>query len=148
MAFHFSLDVLLRMWKSREKFERLRLETLAARIQRLLHEIEAVERASREERASLASTLSEGVTASQLHFAVLCADAQRRFRNLMEKHVAELMKQREAQRKIFEHARRQRETLENLRSRKLEVYRAEEAREMQQQMDELFLSRRASTPIE
>lgn len=148
MAFHFSLDVLLRMWKSREKFERLRLETLAAKIQRLLHEIEAVERASREERRNLARTLSEGVTASQLHFALLCTDGQRRFRNLMEKQVAELMKQHEAQRKIFEHARRQCETLENLRSRKLEAYRAEEAREMQRQMDELFLSRRASTPIE
>jgi len=148
MAFHFSLEVLLRMWKSREQFERLRLETLAARIQRLRHEIEAVERASREERRNLASTLSEGVTASQLHFAVLCTDGQRRLHNLMEKQVAELAKHHEAQRKIFEHARRQRETLENLRSRKLEAYRAEEAREMQRQMDELFLARRASNQNE
>jgi len=148
MAFHFSLEVLLRMWKSREKFERLRLETLAAKIQRLRREIDAVEQASREERRNLASTLSEGVTASQLHFAVLCADGQRRFRSLMEKQVAELAKHHEAQRKIFEHARRQRETLENLRSRKLEAYRAEEAREVQQQTDELFLARRAFTQSE
>jgi len=148
MAFRFSLDALLRMWKSREKFERLRLETLAARIQLLRHAIEAVEQASREERKNLASTLSEGVTASQLQFAALCTDGQRRLRDRMEKQATELTKQHEAQRKIFEHARRQRETLENLRSRKLEAYRIEEAREVQQQMDELFLARRAFTQSE
>lgn len=148
MAFRFSLDALLRMWKSRENFERLRLEALAAKIQRLRQEIEAVERASREDRRNLASTLSEGMAASQLQFVALCAEGQRCFRDLMEKQVAELSKQHDAQRKIFEYARRQREILENLRSRKLEAYRAIEARDLQQQMDELFLARRDSTPIE
>jgi flagellar export protein FliJ len=148
MAFHFSLDAILRMWRSREKFERLRLETIAARIQRLRREIEAVEQASREDRRNLAGTLSEGMAASQLQFAALCTDEQRRFRDLMEKQFAELAKHHEIQRKIFEHARRQRETLENLRSRKLEVYRTEGARRAQQEMDELFLTRRNSMPSE
>ncbi len=148
MAFHFSLDAILRMWKSREKFERLRLETIAAKVQRLRHEIEAVEQASRDDRRNLAGTLSEGMAASQLQFAALCTDGQRRFRELMERQVAELVKQHEVQRKIFEHARRQRETLENLRSRKLDAYRAEEARQAQQEMDELFLARRNTAPSE
>ncbi|HTW23252.1 MAG TPA: flagellar FliJ family protein [Candidatus Baltobacteraceae bacterium] len=148
MAFRFSLDAVLRMWTSREKFERLRLETLTAKIQRLRHEIEAVEEASRQDRRNLVSSLSEGMIASQLQFANLCTDGHRQFRVLMERQVAELMKQHEAQRKIFEHARRQRETLENLRDRKLAVYRAEEAREAQEQMDEMFLARRFSAPNE
>ncbi len=148
MAFHFSLDAILRMWKSREKFERLRLETIAAKVQRLRHEIEAVEQASRDDQRNLAGTLSEGMAASQLQFAALCTDGQRRFRELMERQVAELVKQHEVQRKIFEHALRQRETLENLRSRKLDAYRAEEARQAQQEMDELFLARRNTAPSE
>ncbi|MGA9633066.1 MAG: flagellar FliJ family protein [Candidatus Acidiferrales bacterium] len=148
MAFHFSLDAVLRMWTSRERFERLRLEGLTAKIQRLRHEIEAVDRASREDRRNVTSLLSEGMTASQLQFTSLCTDGQRQFRVLMEKQVAELMKQHEVQRKIFEHARRQRETLESLRDRKLEAYRAAEAREIQEQMDELFLARRVSAPNE
>jgi flagellar export protein FliJ len=136
------------MWRSREKFERLRLETIAAKIQRLRREIEAVEQASRDDRRNTADALSEGMTASQLQFAALCIDGQRRFRALMEKQVAELVKQHESQRKVFDHARRQRETLENLRSRKLEEYRTEEARQAQQEMDELFLIRRNSAPNE
>ncbi|HEX4074090.1 MAG TPA: flagellar FliJ family protein [Candidatus Acidoferrales bacterium] len=148
MAFRFSLDAVLRMWKSRERFERLRLETLTAKIQRLRNEIQAVARASQQDRKNLANSLSEGMAASQLQFATLCTDGQRQFRALMEKQVAELMKQHESQRKIFERARRQRETLENLRTRKLEAYRAEEAREMQEQMDELFLVRRSATQSE
>jgi flagellar protein FliJ len=148
MAFHFSLDAVLRMWRSREKFERLRLETIAAKIQRLRQEIEAIQQASRDDRRNLAGTLSEGMAASQLQFAALCTDGQRRFRDLMEKQVAELVKQHEVQRKIFEHARRQRETLENLRSRKLDAYRADEARRAQQAMDELFLARRNATRSE
>lgn len=96
----------------------------------------------------MTGTLSEGMAASQLQFAALCADGQRRFRELMEKQVAELTKLHDAQRKIFEHARRQRETLENLCSRQLETYRMEEARKAQQQIDELFLARRDSTPSE
>ena len=148
MAFHFSLDAVLRMWKSRERFERLRLETLTAKIQRLRREIEALDEGSRQDRRNVASALSEGMIASQLQFASLCTDGQHRFRALMEKQVAELMKQHEAQRKLFEHARRQRETLESLRDHKLEIYRAEEAREIQQQMDEMFLARRSSTQNE
>jgi flagellar export protein FliJ len=148
MAFRFSLDVVLRMWRSRERFERLRLETLTAKIQRLRREIQAAERAAQEDRRNLAGTLMEGMAASQLQFASLCADGQRRFRILMENQVAELMKQHEVQRKIFEHARRQRETLENLRTRKLDAYRAEEAREIQEQTDELFLARRSRTQSE
>ena len=148
MAFHFSLDAILRMWRSREKFERLRLETLAARIDRLRHEIEAVEQASHEERRDLASVLPQGMAASQLQFATLCTDGRHRFRDLMEKQIVELEKQREIQRRIFEHARRQREILENLRGRKLDAYRAEEARQAQQEMDELFLARRNSAPSE
>jgi flagellar export protein FliJ len=148
MAFHFSLDAVLRMWKSRESFERLRLETLTAKIQRLRNEIEAVERASLEGRRKLAGVLSEGMAASQLQFVALCVDGQDRFRELMEKQVVELLKLHDVQRKIFEHARRQRETLENLRTRKFDAYRIEEAREMQQQTDELFLARRSATPSE
>lgn len=148
MAFRFSLDAVLRMWTSRERFERLRLETLTARIQRLRHEIDAVDEASRRDRRNLASSLSEGMAASQLQFASLCTDGHRQFRVLMEKQVGELLKQHEAQRKVFEHARRRREILESLRDRKLAAYRAEEAREAQQQMDEMFLARRLSSPNE
>jgi len=148
MAFHFTLEAVLRLWKSRERFERLRLEALTAKIWRLRREIEGVERASKEDRRSVATLLSEGMTASQLQFASLCADGHRQFRILLEKQVSDLMKEHGAQSRIFEHARRQREIFESVRDRKLEVYRAAEARESQEQMDELFLARRMSTQSE
>jgi flagellar export protein FliJ len=148
MAFHFSLEAVLRMWKSRESFERLRLEAITAKILRLRSEIESVEQASLKDRRNVTATLSDGMAGSQLQFVALCTEGQRRFRDLMQKQVAELMRLHEAQRKVFEHARRQRETLQNLRDHKFDAYRIEETRRAQQQMDELFLARRNSTPNE
>ncbi|HUA01636.1 MAG TPA: flagellar FliJ family protein [Candidatus Aquilonibacter sp.] len=148
MAFHFSLDALLRMWRSREKFERIRLETLATKIQRLRNEIEAAEEASLQSRRNVANSLAEGASGSQIQFAALCVDGQRRFRELMEKQIEQLTRQLEAQRKVLEHAHQQREILDNLRSRQLDAYRLEETRKMQQEVDELFLSRRGFRTID
>jgi flagellar biosynthesis chaperone FliJ len=141
MAFHFSLQVLLRLWEGRERLEHLRLEALAVKILHLRNELNAVAEDSRKNRAALANMLTEGLAGSQLHFAALCEDGRRLFCEMVGKQMTELIKQHRAQQKTFENARRQREILESLRRRKLEIYRTEEARRLQREADELYLVR-------
>lgn len=144
MPFHFSLQVLLRLRESRERLERLRLEALAVKILHLRNELNAVAEDSRKNRAALANMLTEGLAGSQLHFAVLCEDGRRLFCEMMERQITELIKQHRTQQKIYENARQQREILESLRRRKLEIYRTEEARRLQREADEMYLVRLAA----
>jgi flagellar export protein FliJ len=141
MAFQFSLDSLLRLWRGRERLERLRLVALAARILRLRHEIEQADRAASEDRANLVRLLGDGLAGSQLHFALMCDDGRRRFREFLQNQLAALEMQHQRQQRVFQEARKQREIFENLRARQLETYRAERRRREQQQVDELFLLR-------
>ncbi len=55
--------------------------------------------------------------------------------------LAELDQQRWAQAQVFFKARQNREVLENLRLRKLNLYRIEQRRHEQQELDDLFLMR-------
>lgn len=141
MAFRFSLQPILRLRASLERIEQLRMLLLAAQIARVEGEIVSlVENISAERRRRL-SSLTEGVSAAELHFE----GAREKTRANQIRALRELLdgfrRQHEKQRLVYQAARQKREILENLRKRRFEEYRREQLRREQQRLDEAFLLR-------
>lgn len=114
---------------------------LAAQIARVEGEIVSlVENISAERRRRL-SSLTEGVSAAELHFE----GAREKTRANQIRALRELLdgfrRQHEKQRLVYQAARQKREILENLRKRRFEEYRREQLRREQQRLDEAFLLR-------
>jgi len=61
----------------------------------------------------------------------------------MQRELVRLQALRDEQQKIFQQARRERETFESLRDRQLREYQREAKRGEQRQQDDLFLMRQA-----
>jgi flagellar FliJ protein len=143
MAFRFPLQAVLRLRQGYERRERLRLEALAAQIALVLSQLSVLEHQSLVARQRATQMLLEGMAGSELHFEALrsAAFAGRRV-GLLER-LAELERQHRAQQLAYQEARRQKEVIDSLRSRQLGIFRLQQARREQQQLDELFLMRQA-----
>ncbi|MGD0426568.1 MAG: flagellar export protein FliJ [Candidatus Acidiferrales bacterium] len=139
MPFHFSLQAVLRLRTSYEQMEKLRFLAAAAAVVRAREEIAALEEETRAARQSQQGRLGKGVLAGELHFAVSSEGVRVQRKRAMAARLAELEKKQEAQRQAYQAARQKREILENLRQRKWDDYRREQARREQQQVDESFL---------
>jgi flagellar export protein FliJ len=143
MAFHFSLKALLRLRESVERAELMRLQTIAAQAVQLRLEIESIDSEIRTRRQELFDHTATGISGAELHLAALseAARQQRRTQTLTKLHEVEQLRKKQQLR--YTHAHQQREILSNLRERQLAVYVREQNRREQQQVDELFLIRRA-----
>jgi flagellar export protein FliJ len=141
MAFHFSMETLLRLRHSLERKERMVLEDLARRIAAVRAEIIELQEERRAALTLQTGALKSGLNASELHFAQACeATRETRLRRLTDQLV-ELEKQYRLQQVVFLEARQKREILENLRDRQATEYRREWDRREQQGVDDLFLMR-------
>jgi flagellar export protein FliJ len=141
MAFHFSMETLLRLRHSLERKERLTLEDLARRIAAVRTEIAELQQEHRAALALQSGGLKGGLNASELHFAQACeAVREARHRSLTDRLV-ELEKQHRLQQSVFLEARQKREVLDNLRDRQESEYRRDRDRREQQDVDDLFLMR-------
>jgi flagellar export protein FliJ len=143
MAFHFSLKALLRLRESVEKAELLRLQTIAAQAVQLRLEIESIDSEIKTRRQELLDQTASGISGAELHLAALSEAARQQRRTQMLNKLNEVEQLRKKQQLRYTHAHQQREILSNLRERQLSVYVREQARREQQQIDELFLIRRA-----
>jgi flagellar export protein FliJ len=143
MAFHFSLRALLRLRESVEKAELLRLQSIAAQAVQLRLEIESIDSEIKTRRQELLDQTAGGISGAELHLAALSEAARQQRRAQMLIKLNEVEQLRKKQQLRYTHAHQQREILSNLRERQLSVYVREQARREQQQIDELFLIRRA-----
>ena len=143
MAFHFSLTALLRLRESVEKAELLRLQTIAAQAVQLRLEIESIDSEIKTRRQELLDQTAGGISGAELHLAALSEAARQQRRAQILNKLNEVEQLRKKQQLRYTHAHQQREILSNLRERQLSVYVREQARREQQQIDELFLIRRA-----
>jgi flagellar export protein FliJ len=141
LAFRFSLATLLRLWQSRERYERRKLEALAARVGALRAEMRRIELAAIETRHAAGARLGAGVPAAELHFATECQANRQEYLAKLSDRLKAAENERLAQMAIYQSAERQTKIFENLRRRQYETFRLEEARRQQKQMDELFLLR-------
>lgn len=146
MAFRFSLQALLRLRQSYERRERLLLESLAQQLAQVRHRIEALEQAGLAAQQRLVQDLEEGMAGSEIHFEAASAGARAQRHSALMRQLAELEQRHRRQQIVFRRAQQQREILENLRDRYLDVYRQTQRRREQQQLDDLFLMRRGIGP--
>jgi flagellar export protein FliJ len=141
LAFRFSLATLLRLWQSHERYERRKLEALAARVGALRAEMRRIELAAIEARRAAGERMGAGVAAAELHFAAVCQDSRQELLAQLGERLKAAEDERLAQMSVYQGVERQMKIFENLRRRQHEAFRVEETRREQQRMDEIFLLR-------
>jgi flagellar export protein FliJ len=147
MAFHFSLNGVLRLRESLEKAELQQLRAIAAAVAFSRAELDSLDKdIESAQRWTLDAAATSGLTGAELHFEVLREGVLRAVRSSLAEKLAGLQRQREEQQQRYLHARQQREILSNLYQRQLAAYRLQQARREQQRLDELFLIRTNFAP--
>jgi flagellar export protein FliJ len=142
MAFHFTLNGLLRLRQSLEKAELQRLQSIAGAVALVRAEIESIENEiSTARRQALDRVAGEGLTGAELHFEAGREDARIALHSQWLKKLAELEQKRKEQMARYIQARTQREIVSNLFQRQFAEYELEQSRRLQQRIDELFLIR-------
>ncbi|HUL15571.1 MAG TPA: flagellar FliJ family protein [Terriglobales bacterium] len=148
MAFHYKLESLLRLRRSIERQEELRLQSLSAILARLRAELRQLDEGRLAQRRSAQQSLTAGGAGSMLQFEVACDSAYLAARKSLQKKLAEAENQRAEQLKIYHEARKKSEILAALRERQQEAYILDFLRREQQRVDEAFLIRKYLNPSE
>jgi flagellar export protein FliJ len=141
MAFHFSLESVLRVRRGQERNARLKLEAIVSEQSAARAKLEEITETGIVLKRRFQDELKNILKGSELQFEVTRESNLELSRTWIRSRVAELEQQRLAQVKIFLDARRSREVLESVRLQKLELYRIESLRQEQQELDDLFLMR-------
>jgi flagellar export protein FliJ len=142
MAFHFTLESVLRFRQSLEDRELLRLQTLLARRAALLSELEQLRETAFHLQQKAGQAMLQGPTpAVEIHFATARLQGLDYRQQLLREQLRELEVSIVEQRSRFQQQRRNREVLETLRDAQLRDYRLMERRREQAQLDELHLVR-------
>ena len=145
MAFHFTLEAVLRFRLSLEDRELLRLQTLLVRRSALLHELEQLRQTSLDLQEETKRAMMQRPTpAVEIHFAMARLHGLERQQQVIREQLHELEAAIREQRSRFERERRNREALEALRDAQLRNYRLAQRRCEQVRLDELHLLRRAA----
>lgn len=142
MAFEFTLDPVLRLRKSYERLERLRLLAIAAMIVRTREEIAAAERGETKLAIARRESLARGLLAAEIQTELALEKARGRARAALLERLGSLQNLQVKQSRAFSLARTKREILERLRETKLHEFRVLEGRREQRRLDELYLLRR------
>ncbi|HTZ95470.1 MAG TPA: flagellar FliJ family protein [Terriglobales bacterium] len=142
MAFNFSLEVLLRVRQGFEHQQELLLREATCRLSSLEQQVNDVNARLADFSRRELQDLSSGVSAAELQFDLLCREALLNRRHALEIDVAKARATRDLRAAGFRQARQQREIIESLRQRQLELYRQFEARQSQRAADDMFLLRR------
>ena len=109
MAFHFTLEAVLRLRQSLEDRELLRLQTLLARRAALLHEREQTRQTGLDLQGETKRALQQQSTpAVEIHFAMARWQALERRRQVIGEQLGELESVIVEQRSLFEQQRRNR----------------------------------------
>lgn len=141
MAYHFPLEAVLRFRRSQERMERLKLEAILSELARTRALLDQVTQRFFESRRRFQKELGDTLAGSELQFEAMRGKSVASMRVSLRARLVELDKGRLAQMQQYLKARQRREILENLRHRKLDVYRIEQSHREQQQLDDLFLMR-------
>jgi flagellar export protein FliJ len=148
MPFRFSLETVLRIRKSFVRLEHLRLLALAAVVEHVRRELESHDRESEKAVQNAQRDLLIGSVAAELQFESVRRAIRLQQRFALENRLVELGHLHRKQQLILLAAQKKRDILENLRSRKLAAYHREQVRREQQRIDELFVARLFSKPVE
>jgi flagellar export protein FliJ len=142
MAFQFSLESLLRFRRSLEHQKELSVIEVNQAMASVRQQIKSLNLGLAQSDAAEEQSLGRGLSASEIHFHLLCRSALLQSRSLLEERMATLERRRSDLVQQLREARRQREAVESLRSQRFTAYRQDEVRREQRRMDDLFLLRR------
>jgi len=142
MPFHFPLAAVLRYRESIERRERLVLERIQQEIARVELQIRQIEDACSRASERRGAELARGMSAAEMQSAYEYQQALEQQGDTLRSQWLEWKKRWRQQLTAYELARRNRETLERLRAKQLEIYSREQAKRGQAIIDDLFLSRR------
>lgn len=143
MPFRFPLEAVLHFRKSVEHQQELRLRTANQLVARARHLVEQIDRCIQDLQARQAQQLNAGTTSAELQFARLGEAALRQQRHAVQSELARFEKLRDEQQKIFQLARRERETIGSLRDRQLRDYQRDTLRKEQRALVDLVLLRQS-----
>ncbi len=143
MAFRFPLEAVLHFRKSLEHQQELRLRSANQQVARARHLIEQLDHAIGQLQARQSQELGAGTTAAEMRFALERESELRQHRHNLDRELMRLETLRDQQQKIFQQARRERETFESLRDHQLHEYELASARREQRELDTMFLLRQA-----
>src|SRR5258708_4168543 len=138
MPFRFPLEAVFHFRQGLEHQQELRLRADNQQVLQVRHLIEQLDRRIEEVRYTQLQQLKAGTTA-ELRFGMLGQAAFAQQRGELERELAHLQHLRDEHQKLFEHQRRQRETLEGFRDGQLRLYERERARREQRNLDVLYL---------
>jgi flagellar export protein FliJ len=141
MAFHFALDAVLRLHHGQERMERLRLDAILSELAQARLLLDEINQISSESRRLFQRQMGETLTGAEIQFESQRVEGIKAARLSLQTRHSELEQRRTAQTQTYLQARQRREILENLRQRKLDLYRIEQSRREQQGLDDLFLMR-------
>ncbi len=145
MAFHFTLEAVLRFRQSLEDRELLRLQTLLARREAMQHELEQLRRTSLNlQEGTKEAMLQRPTPAVEIHFVIARLHGFERQQRIIREQLQDLEAAIREQRSRFERERRNREVLAAVRDTQLRDYRLAQRRREQAQLDELHLLGRAA----
>lgn len=142
MPFHFPLAAVLRYRESMEQREHLALERLQQEIARIEVRMRQIGGVRSTATQAVLAELTRGTRAADVQAAYEHQRALEQQHEALQTLLQELKKQWRQQLVIYELARRNRETVENLRQRQLDAYSREQAKHQQAVIDDLFLMRR------
>ncbi len=145
MAFRFSLQALLRLRRSYEQRERLRLLALASAIARLRTLLEEISSEQQRIFQTQQESLVAGTSGAELHLLQSSLVLQVEKQKTLQEQIRRVEQQLDAQKLAYREAQKNRKILENLRDRQLEIYELEQNRREQQALDDLFNMRRAQS---
>ena len=142
MPFQFSLQAVLHLRQGIEHQQELRLRTANQQVAKVRHLIELTDERIRMDQRQYEEALSSGTTSAELRFWGMGVESLRTQRQRMEAELKRLQTLRDQQERVFQQARRDRETIASLRDGQLLEYKQSMARREQRQADDLFLLRR------
>lgn len=142
MPFHFPLAAVLRFRESIEQREHLVLEKIQQDIVRVELRIRQAENDCSVATQSRLAELTQGTRAAVLQSAYEYQRVLEQQSEALQALLQELKTKWRQQLACYELARRNRETLEKLREKQLDVYTRAQAKREQAVIDDLFLSRR------
>ncbi|HEV2398287.1 MAG TPA: flagellar export protein FliJ [Candidatus Sulfotelmatobacter sp.] len=143
MPFHFSLQSVYQLRRSIEHQQELRLRAANQQLTKIRRLIEQNEGCIRESDASSSRELQTGTTSAELRFVATKQRVLLQRGQELQYELGRCQTARDQQQRIFEKARRERETVENLRDWQFQEFSREQSRREQRRLDELFLLRKS-----
>jgi flagellar export protein FliJ len=143
MPFRFPLEAVFHLRQSVEHQQELRLRTANQQVARLRHLIEQLDARIWQTQGLLSRDIAAGTTAAEIRFILATEAFLHEHRHSVERELSRLEHLRDQQQRVFQQARRERETFESLHDQQLRQYQREAARSEQRRLDDLFLLRRA-----